>query len=168
MKCAQLVHGADRMLWRKAMPVRRITAGVRKAFDQMAELMEGLQGIGIAGPQIGFGARCCIVDDSDGERVKMINPVIAWQGPSIATFREGCLSFAGVFLLIERHQTVTVRYLALDGTGRERGFHGLSAACAQHEIDHLNGILFFTRANQQGIDVAPKEERDHIARAPQS
>ena len=130
----------------KARPVRDADADlVRALFPQMLATMYEAPGIGLAAPQIGHGLRLAVVDlQRDEQRTPMhlVNPEIVAASDELATREEGCLSLPGQYADVTRAARVKVRYLDLDGARREIEAEGLLAACLQHEIDHLDGILF--------------------------
>lgn len=139
-----LIDGADPRLRQRTSEVEGFGSGVRMLFSLLEAEMRHRNGIGIAAPQIGDMRRCCIVLAADGQPVHMANPRIVWASHQTMTMDEGCLSFGEERWAIERHARVRVRYLAPNGI-RVRLFDGIEAACAQHEIDHLDGITFRER-----------------------
>jgi peptide deformylase len=134
--------------------LRRICRAVAPQEDvaclvtEMMRTMQTAGGVGLAAPQIGDRRRVLICrgpDDPGSAPLVMINPLIeATEGPCVA-FEEGCLSFPGVFLTLRRQRAVRVRYHDLDGTMRVLHDAGLLSRIIQHEIDHLDGILFTDR-----------------------
>jgi peptide deformylase len=104
-------------------------------------------GIGLAAPQVGVLHRLLVMDcvkDEEAEPRPMVlmNPEVTWVSDARSVYDEGCLSVPGQYAEVERPAEVTVRWLGLDGDQHEETFDGLWATCVQHEIDHLNGILF--------------------------
>jgi len=133
-------------LKKKAQPVAAVDAEVRQLMDDMLETMYDAPGIGLAAPQIGE-LRRVIVLDIDREELKtgpivMANPEIIEASDEDATYEEGCLSVPEHYSDVARPAKVTVRYLDRDGAPREMACEGLLSTCVQHEIDHLDGILF--------------------------
>ena len=115
--------------------------------DDMVETMHSANGIGLAAPQVGVHKRVIVVvvRDEEGDDVEtlcMANPEIAWASDEEATGHEGCLSFPEHYADVTRPARVRVRYLDHDGQERDLEADGVLAACTQHEIDHLDGILF--------------------------
>ena len=138
-------YGAD-VLHRPAAPVTDITPETQLLIDDMIQTMYAAPGIGLAAPQIGE-LRRVIVLDIDREDVKtgrllMANPEIIEASDEDATYEEGCLSVPEHYSDVVRPAKVTVRYLDREGETREMACEGLLATCVQHEIDHLDGILF--------------------------
>ena len=133
------------MLRRRAQAVREVTPELRRLADDMIDTMYDEAGIGLAAPQIGESIRMMVVGDERGRNPRaLINPVVTEQGGSIVA-EEGCLSIPGLFADVARAEWVQVEAQDLEGTPvsiRARGFH---ARVFQHEMDHLDGILFIDR-----------------------
>ncbi len=159
MKRSIRIYG-DPVLREKAEEVTAIDEQVRALARDMIETMHAQSGIGLAAQQVGETVSICVVDlpaemdqDEDGApmnpgvRMPMIllNPVILESDRKATSREEGCLSFPEIMGKIERPWTVTVRHKDLDGTSHERTYHGMLARVLQHEIDHLNGVLFIDR-----------------------
>jgi len=145
----------DPILRRRAEPVRAVTPEIARFLDDMVETMYDQVGIGLAAPQVGIGLRMLVLDEGKGVARAYLNPVIVEQGGRVVA-EEGCLSLPGIFAEVERAEWVVVE--AQDRSGapvRERA-SGLLARVFQHEIDHLDGILF--------IDRLDKVTRDRIKR----
>lgn len=136
----------DPMLKAKARPVTRAdTDTVRALVPRMFATMYRAPGIGLAAPQIGTPLRLAVVDlmkDDKPTPITLINPEVVATSEETATREEGCLSLPGMYADITRPARVKVRYLDQEGTRKEIEADGLLAACLQHEIDHLDGILF--------------------------
>ena len=118
---------------------------VRGLVPLMLATMYRAPGIGLAAPQIGVGLRFAVVDlmpDDKPTPIALINPEVIARSEELATREEGCLSLPGQYADVTRPARVTVRYTAVDGARRQIEADGLLAACLQHEIDHLDGILF--------------------------
>jgi peptide deformylase len=118
---------------------------VRSLVPRMFATMYRAPGIGLAAPQVGVGLRFAVVDlQPDDERapIVLINPEVLARSEETATREEGCLSLPGQYADVTRPARVTVRYSEIDGTRRQIEAEGLLSACLQHEIDHLDGILF--------------------------
>ena len=130
----------------KARPVGPADADrVRDIVPRMMAAMYAAPGIGLAAPQVGLGLRIAVVDlmaDEKPAPIHMINPEITRVSEEWATREEGCLSLPGQYAEVSRPARVLVRYHDLDGARREIEAEGLLAACLQHEIDHLDGVLF--------------------------
>ena len=130
----------------KARPVQPADAeAVRALVPRMFETMYKAPGIGLAAPQVGVGLRVMIVDlmpDNAPEPLTLINPQIVAVSDEWATREEGCLSVPNQYAEVSRPARVTLRYHDLDGAQRQVEADGLLAACLQHELDHLDGVLF--------------------------
>jgi peptide deformylase len=150
----------DKRLRQVSEPVKKIDAGIRKLVSDMFETMYGAPGIGLAAIQIGTSKRVVTMDLAKKEESKnplvFINPELIWSSAEKATYEEGCLSIPEIYSDVERPAQVKVRYLNLEGELHEVEANGLLATCLQHEIDHLNGILF--------IDYLSKLKRDRIVK----
>jgi peptide deformylase len=141
-------------------PVKKIDREIKQLADDMFETMYDAPGIGLAAIQVGVTRRIVIVDlakkDDPPEPRVFINPEITWRSDEKALYEEGCLSIPEIYEEVERHAQVRVKYLDLDGKEQEIEASGLLATCLQHEIDHLNGVLF--------IDHISKLKRDRIVK----
>ena len=148
----------DKRLRKVSEPVKKIDAGIRKLVEDMFETMYEAPGIGLAAVQIGNAKRVVTMDLAKKEEPRnpqvFINPEIVWSSDETATYEEGCLSIPETYNDVERPAQVRVTYLDLEGVPSEVEANGLLATCLQHEIDHLNGILF--------IDHLSKLKRDMI------
>jgi peptide deformylase len=152
----------DRQLRLVSRPVEKVTAEVRKLADDMFETMYAAPGIGLAAIQVAQPIRLITMDlakkDEDGEskprpRV-FINPEILSASEEKSTYEEGCLSIPEYYEEVERAAKVRVRFTDLDGKTHEEDADGLYATCIQHEIDHLNGVLF--------VDYLSRLKRDRV------
>lgn len=130
-------------------PARSITPAdserVRALIPRMFAAMYAAPGIGLAAPQVGESLRLAVVDlmpDQKPEPIVLINPLVVAASQEQATREEGCLSLPGQYADVTRPASVRVRYLDENGARQELDADGLLAACLQHEIDHLDGILF--------------------------
>ncbi len=120
-------------------------AAVRDLVPRMFAAMYHAPGIGLAAPQVGFGLRLAVIDlapDDKRQPHVLVNPEIVAASKELATREEGCLSLPDMYADVTRPAQVKIRYLDLQGARREMEGDGLLAACLQHEIDHLNGVLF--------------------------
>jgi len=148
----------DKRLRQVSEPVRKIDAGIRALVHDMFETMYDAPGIGLAAIQIGAPKRVVTMDLAKKEDPKspqvFVNPEIVWASEEKATYEEGCLSIPEYYGDVERPAQVKVKFLDLDGEPREIEADGLLATCLQHEIDHLNGVLF--------IDHLSKLKRDRV------
>ncbi|WP_281426266.1 peptide deformylase [Miltoncostaea oceani] len=125
-------------------PVSDFGPYLAEAASQMAELMSSSHGAGIAAPQVGWLQRVCLVETRRGLLV-LVNPRISAHGPEIELGEEGCLSIPGVFGTVARRRWVEIETQDLEGQRRHLRLEGFEARVAQHEIDHLDGILFIER-----------------------
>ena len=134
----------DPILRQKAQPVEAITPEIRKTLSDMLETMYYQVGIGLAAPQVGVSLRIILVDDGPRGPRALLNPAIVDQRGSVRS-EEGCLSIPGFFGEVERSEWVRVE--AMDAEGRPLSFEakGLQARVIQHELDHLDGVLFIDR-----------------------
>ena len=146
MAVLAIITAPDPRLKVKCEPVAAVDASIAKLMDDMLDTMYLAPGIGLAAPQVGVTKRVLVVDVSpkDGPRdpIRMANPEIVWRSDELAVYEEGCLSLPEQYAEVERPKTVRFRYLDEKGVPREREAEGLLATCIQHEIDHLDGILF--------------------------
>jgi peptide deformylase len=160
MAVREIIKLPDKRLRLKSEPVKRIDASLRKLVDDMFETMYDAPGIGLAGIQIGVAKRVVILDlskkEEDHRPQVFINPEVTWKSAAKSTFEEGCLSIPEYYEEVERPSEVKVKYLDLDGNEHEIEAKGLFATCLQHEIDHINGVLF--------IDYISKLKRDRITK----
>lgn len=139
----------DPLLRRKARPVGPADADiVRDLVPRMLATMYRAPGIGLAAPQVGVGLRLAVIDLQPEERrepVVLVNPEIVSASEETETREEGCLSLPDQYADVTRPRAVTVRFEGPDGVRREIAAEGLMARCLQHEIDHLDGVLFIDR-----------------------
>jgi peptide deformylase len=146
MAMLSIIVAPDPRLKKKARPVERVDAETRKLMDDMLETMYAAPGIGLAAPQVGVLKRVIVVDiateDEEPQPLKMANPELVWVSEEDATYNEGCLSLPEHYADVVRPAAIRVRYLDENGELRERDADGLLATCIQHEMDHLDGILF--------------------------
>jgi len=140
----QVVTLPDNILRAKALPVRKINSGVLRVLDNMRDTMYAFDGIGLAAPQIGISKRIIVVDTGDN-LIEMVNPEIIY-GEGEQTGSEGCLSVPNVVGLVKRAKKVTVKGLNRKGEEVNIEASDLLARVFQHEIDHLDGVLFIDRA----------------------
>lgn len=150
----------DPLLKTVSDPVERVNARVRTLLDDMLETMYDAPGIGLAGIQIGVPERVIVMDVSREEEERnplcLVNPEIVWTSEERSVYEEGCLSIPEYYEEVERPAECTVRYLDRDGAEREMHCAGILSTCVQHEIDHLNGVLF--------IDHISRLKRERVMR----
>lgn len=143
-----------------AAPVEVFDEALGAFIDDMAETMYAAQGVGLAANQVDSLQRVtvidCAVDDGPPELLELVNPEVVEREGSL-TWEEGCLSFPGLFNDVKRAARVLVRYQDRDGNAREIEGEGLLAVCLQHEIDHLDGVVFIDRIGPLARRMALKE-----------
>lgn len=133
----------DEILRSKAKEVKKIDESIKNLINDMIETMYEAEGVGLAAPQIGILKRVVVIDVGDGA-IQLINPaIIETEGEDIKV--EGCLSFPGVFGEVKRAAKLTVEALDISGEKQIIKAKGLLARALQHEIDHLNGIVFIDK-----------------------
>ena len=150
----------DRRLRKVSEPVKKITSEIKSLVEDMFETMYAAPGIGLAAIQVGVPKRVVTMDiakrEGETEPRVFINPEITWSSDEPSVYEEGCLSIPDVHEDVERPAKVRFKYLDLDGKAHEVEAEGLFATCIQHEVDHLNGVLF--------IDHISKLKRDRIVK----
>jgi peptide deformylase len=158
MAVHEILKLPDKRLRLLSAPVKQIDASIRKLIDDMFETMYKAPGIGLAAIQVGVAKRVITLDlskkEDDHQPQVFINPEVMWQSVERAKFEEGCLSIPDYYEEVERPAEVKVKYLDLAGKKHELDAKGLLATCLQHEIDHINGVLF--------IDHLSKLKRDRV------
>ena len=141
-----IITAPDPRLKIKARPVPAVDDKVRRLMDDMLDTMYGAIGIGLAAPQVGQSSRVIVLDVArDGEKpqpLQLANPEILWRSPELTTGNEGCLSLPEHYAEVTRPAKIRLRYLDYQNEIREIEASGLLAMCLQHEIDHLDGVLF--------------------------
>lgn len=158
----------DAVLRAPARRIGKVDDGIRDLARDMLISMYAARGIGLAAPQIGVHLQLLVIDleieDANSPPLVLINPEITSVGGSICTYEEGCLSIPGVYLDVVRPSVVEVSYRDAFGRPKRLKADGLMARCIQHELDHLNGVLFVDRVtdsdkltaglNEQGFNPA--------------
>jgi peptide deformylase len=161
MSTLEILTIPDPVLRQTSAPVEAVDDAARRFMDQMLKTMYEAPGIGLAAIQVGEPRRIITIDvapeDEPRSPLFLINPEIVWRSDDErSTYEEGCLSIPDYYAEVERPAKVRVRYLDYDGQPQEREADGLLATCIQHEVDHLNGVLF--------IDYLSKLKRDLVVR----
>ena len=150
----------DKRLKQRSEVVSSVDGSIRRLLDDMLETMYAAPGIGLAAVQVGVLKRVVTVDVSKEEDKReplfLVNPEIVWSSEERSVYQEGCLSIPEYYEEVERPAKVGVRYLDRAGETRELAAEGLLATCLQHEIDHLDGVLF--------IDRLSKLKRDRVVK----
>ncbi len=146
MAILPIIVAPDSRLKLKSQPVRQVDAETRQLMDDMLATMYAAPGIGLAAPQVGVLKRVIVLDvakeDQPKQPLAMADPEIVAAADEDMTYEEGCLSLPSHYSDVVRPAWVTVRYRDRDNTIRELKAEGLLSTCIQHEIDHLDGILF--------------------------
>ena len=130
-----------------AAPVAAITDEIRVIWSDMVETMDAMPGYGLGAPQIGISLRLAVVDcsESRGQAILMANPEILYASGQFRDHEEASPNLPGMSAVITRPRAVTVRYLNVDGVSEDRDFVNLWGTSVQHQIDHLNGQMYFDR-----------------------
>jgi peptide deformylase len=151
----------DKRLRTPAQPVEAITDDIRAIWTDMIDTMEEMPGVGLAAPQIGVMLRLAVVDASDsrGQAVRMANPEILHASVQLRPHEEASPNLPGVSARIERPRAVTVRFLNERGEVEDRDFVGLWATSVQHQIDHLNGRMYFDNLSKVKRDMLLRKAR---------
>ena len=160
MSIRPIVVLPDPVLRRPSETVGAVTPEIRALADDMLETMYDAPGIGLAAVQIGVLKRLVTVDlarkDEERRPLVLVDPQIVWSSPEISAYEEGCLSIPDYYEEVERPARVRVRFRDRDGAECEMEADGLLATCLQHELDHLDGVLF--------IDHLSKLKRDRVTK----
>lgn len=151
----------DRRLRTPAAPVEAITDEIRATWDDMIDTMEAMPGVGLAAPQIGVMLRLAVVDGSTerGRAVRLANPEILHASVELREHEEASPNLPGVSAVIRRPRAVTVRYMNEAGEMVERDFVGIEATSVQHQIDHLQGRMYFDRLSKVKRDMLLRRAR---------
>lgn len=160
MSIRDIIVLPDQILRQVSKPVARVDAEAKKLWDDMLETMYAAPGIGLAAVQVGVPLRLVVADlAKDGEEKKPLfiaNPEITWRSEEQSDYEEGCLSIPEYYEMVTRPSEVKLRYLDRTGEAAELHAAGLLATCLQHEIDHLDGVLF--------IDHISRLKRDRVVK----
>ena len=149
-----------------AAPVPEVTEATRTLIDDMFDTMYDARGIGLAATQVGVHSRVVVIDlqegeDEDGKPIRdpkaFVNPELVWQSEELSKYNEGCLSIPEQYAEVERPARCRVTWLDPDGGAHEEEMDGLMATCMQHEIDHLNGVLFIDHISRLKRDMIVKK-----------
>ncbi len=148
----------EKILRQKSTAVKKVDEATRLIFDDMLETMYAAPGIGIAAIQLGIPKRMVTIDLAKENEPKsplfLADPEIIWSSPDLSDYEEGCLSIPEFYEMVQRPKEVKLRYLDRNNEQQELHAQGVLATCIQHEVDHLNGILF--------IDYISKLKRDRV------
>lgn len=161
MSIKPLIILPDPILRQVSKPVEKVDARLRKFAADMLDTMYDAPGIGLAAIQVGEPLRMLVIDLAKEDEPKapqiFINPEILESSEDRSVYEEGCLSIPDYYAEVERPASVRVKYLDGDGTPREIAAEGLLATCLQHEIDHLNGVLFIDHISKLKRDMVVKK-----------
>jgi len=173
MALLRILHYPEPLLKQKSQPITEFNDALRQLAADMAETMYEAPGVGLAAPQVGELKRLILMDCSGSEEpnelIVAVNPeIIASEGESLA--EEGCLSVPNFYANVQRAAKVTMRYQDVEGKVLERNAEGLLAVCMQHEIDHLDGILFVDRLSplkrslfkKKYMKLLKEREQEHV------
>ena len=122
----------------------------------LSETLQKLQGLGLSANQVGINKRICVINMGDKNWI-LFNPVIVSKSKELSTFSEGCLSYPGLYLKIERAASIVVKFQAMNGQWVEETLNGIAAVCLQHELDHLDGIVYTDRVSELKLNQAKKK-----------
>ena len=151
MAILPIIEAPDNRLRTISEPVETVDDGLRALMDDMLATMYDAPGIGLAAIQVGVPRRVLVIDlqeeeDAEGKPIPnprhFVNPEIVWESEELTTYNEGCLSLPEQYAEVDRPSRVRATWLDYDGQPHEEEFDGLLATCIQHEMDHLEGILF--------------------------
>ncbi|SMF75543.1 peptide deformylase [Allosphingosinicella indica] len=163
MSLLSIIEVPDPILRASSDPVERFDSDLEGLVNDMLETMYAAPGIGLAGVQVAVPRRLLVIDLQDpeeegGEPVKtpqaFINPEILWSSDERSIYNEGCLSIPDQYAEVERPARIRAKWQDVNGKSHEKEFDGLMATCLQHEVDHLNGVLF--------IDYLSRLKRDMV------
>lgn len=165
MTVLPIVIAPDPRLKEVSQPVTTITPDILQLLDDMVDTMYAAKGVGLSAVQVGVMQRVVVMDadqgdeddDNRGKVLRMINPEIVESGKEPNVYKEGCLSFPGQYSDVERPKIVTVRYMDEHGKTITTQMDGLAATCIQHEIDHMNGIVFVDHISRLKRDMIMKK-----------
>ena len=146
MTIRTIITEPNKILRQKSLSVNKVSKEERQLMDDMLETMYAAKGIGLAAIQVGVPKRIIVMDisknDEKNNPMYFINPVIKNKNPETSTYEEGCLSVPNFFAEVDRPKKCDVEYLDYEGKKKLLNAEGLLATCIQHEMDHLEGILF--------------------------
>ena len=161
MTIRTILTAPDPRLKAVSKDVETVDSAIRTLVDDMADSMYAADGIGLAAVQIGVALRVLVIDldQKEGKKnpVAYINPKIVWASDELATFEEGCLSVPEIWDDVERPARIKAEYLDLSGKRVEIDADGMLATCLQHEMDHLEGVLFIDHFSRLKRSMAIKK-----------
>ena len=161
MAIKKIITEPNKILRQKSLSVNNVGKAEQQLMNDMLETMYNAPGIGLAAIQIGVPKRVVVIDISKEENKKkpmyFVNPEVTWKSDVNTIYEEGCLSIPNQFAKIERPDKCKVKFLDFNGKEKEIKFEGLLATCIQHEIDHLNGVLFIDYLSKLKKDIIIKK-----------
>ena len=153
----------DPLLRKVSEPVTSVNTEVKNLMDDMLETMYAAPGIGLAAVQVGVLKRIIVIDLSKNGQKKtplfIVNPQITFKSDELISYEEGCLSIPNQFAEVKRPSSCKVNFLDYNGKKREINADGLLATCIQHEVDHLNGVLFIDHLSKLKKDIIIKKTK---------
>ena len=162
----QILTIPDPLLRKVSEPVTSVNTEVKNLMDDMLETMYAAPGIGLAAVQVGVLKRIIVIDLSkDGQKkdpLFIVNPQITFKSEEIISYEEGCLSIPNQFAEVKRPSSCKVNFLDYNGKKREINADGLLATCVQHEVDHLNGVLFIDHLSKLKKDIIIKKTKKQV------
>ena len=167
MAILQIIETPDARLRTISTPVDGVDDALRQLMDDMLETMYDAPGIGLAAIQVGVPKRVLVIDlqededEESGERIRkplfFVNPEIVEESEDLSVYNEGCLSVPEMFADVERPASIRAKWLDYDGKPHDEALDGLLATCLQHEMDHLNGVLFIDHLSKLKRDMLLKK-----------
>jgi peptide deformylase len=166
MAILPIIETPDPLLRRKSSPVEEVTPELQTLIDDMFETMYDAPGIGLAAIQVGVPKRLLVIDlqepeEEEGEPVRrpmvFINPEVVEASDTLQVYNEGCLSVPEMYAEVERPDRIRARWLDRDGKPHDEELDGLLAICLQHEMDHLEGVLFIDHLSRLKRDMILKK-----------
>ena len=161
MSVRNIIIEPDPILRKKSAELENVDDNTRKLLDDMLKTMYNAPGIGLAAIQIGIPKRLVVMDLSKDPNKKepmfFVNPEIVAKSETMVTYEEGCLSIPNQFAKIARPNSCKVKFLDFDGIEKELRADGLFSTCIQHEVDHLNGVLFIDHLSKLKKDIIIKK-----------
>ena len=157
----KIVPWPAKVLRTPAAPVEAITEETHQVWARMVEVMEAMPGVGLAAPQLGLSQRLAVVDASEsrGQAILMANPEVLHASVEVREHEEASPNLPGVSAVISRPRAVTVRFLNASGAVEERDLVGLWATSLQHQVDHLEGRMYFDRLSRVKRDMLLRKAR---------
>ena len=163
MSVKKIIAIPDPILRQISEPVKSVDKEIKKLSEDMLETMYEAPGIGLAAVQVGVLKRVIVIDLSKKDEKKnplfIINPELTFKSDDLVSYEEGCLSIPSQFAEVKRPKKCNIKYLDIKGNEKEIKAEGLLSTCIQHEIDHLNGILFIDHLSKLKKDLILKKTK---------